>query len=108
MKVLAAKRCFNHATREPVAHCTNCRNYFCRECISEHDDRMLCAACLVTLAKAAPVKRARLVPVIRVAQLALSLFAAWIFFYLVGASLLSIPSSFHENTFWKAPADEEE
>ncbi|CAN5496049.1 hypothetical protein BH09VER1_BH09VER1_42850 [soil metagenome] len=108
MKTLAAKRCFNHAAREPVAHCTNCRNFFCRECISEHDDRMLCAACLITLATAAPPRRARLVPVIRGGQLVLSLMAAWIFFYLVGVGLLSIPSSFHQNTFWKPPAEEEE
>ncbi len=103
-----AQRCFNHAMRETVAQCTSCRNFFCRECISEHDDRMLCAACLVKLAQAAPEKRRRLVPVVRIAQLALSLLVGWFFFYLVGATLLSIPSSFHKNTFWKAPPEEEE
>lgn len=107
MKALAT-RCFNHAMRETVAQCTNCRNFFCRECISEHDDRMLCAACLVKLAEAAPEKRQRLRPAIRIGQLALSLLVGWIFFYLVGATLLSIPSTFHKNTFWQPPAENEE
>ena len=44
--LLAHQRCFNHATREAVARCPECHHFFCRECITEHDDRVLCTGCL--------------------------------------------------------------
>ena len=48
MTALAHQRCFNHALREAAARCPGCGNFFCRECVTEHDDRVLCAACLET------------------------------------------------------------
>ena len=43
---LSLQRCRNHAEREAVARCPGCGHHFCRECVTEHDDRILCAACL--------------------------------------------------------------
>ena len=51
MQNLAHQRCFNHAVREAVARCPECGQCFCRECITEHDDRVVCAACLKKLTR---------------------------------------------------------
>jgi hypothetical protein len=96
---LANLRCFNHTTREAVARCPVCQHYYCRECITEHDDRVICAACLRRAAEdcARPA---------RATWLAASLACAagfvmlWIFFYLCGSFLLQIPARFHEGTIW--------
>lgn len=29
-----------------MARCPECRRFFCRECVTEHDDQLLCASCL--------------------------------------------------------------
>ena len=54
---LTFQRCFNHAAREAVARCPACGHYFCRECITEHDDRVICAACLRKLARVPLLQR---------------------------------------------------
>ncbi len=100
MQSLAFQRCFNHAAREAVARCPECKQYFCRECITEHDDRVLCAACLAKLARKPPIQRRAFLQLWRLAQCALGLLIAWYFFFLIGESLLKLPDSFHEGTLW--------
>jgi len=102
MPTLANQRCFNHAGREAVARCPECRQFFCRECITEHDDRVLCTACLAKLARVPFAKRPAFVRVLRLARCAFGILMAWFFFYLIGELLLKIPSSFHEGTLWRA------
>ena len=100
MAPLAHQRCQNHADREAVARCPECHRHFCRECISEHDERILCATCLA-LQTAPPVPRKRQFQgAILLVQSALAFLAIWFFFYLVASALLSIPASFHEGTIW--------
>ena len=101
MKSLAAQRCYNHAQREAAARCTECRHFFCRECVSEHDDRVLCAACLRKLLRKSPARRRSFTGAVQFLQCALGVLAAWFFFYLAGEVLLSIPTSFHEGTLWQ-------
>ena len=98
---LASQRCFNHAQREAVARCPQCGHYFCRECITEHDDKVICASCLRNVAQARPLQRRTFARVTRFCQCLLGLVAAWFFFYLIGEGLLALPTSFHENTMWK-------
>jgi len=43
--------CLNHHAREAVAKCPDCGHFYCRECIAEHDDRVICAACLRKMLK---------------------------------------------------------
>ncbi|MEO7794928.1 MAG: rhomboid family protein [Thermoanaerobaculia bacterium] len=93
MRDLAAERCRNHADREAAARCPDCRRHFCRECVTEHDGRMVCAACIASqrdLPDAAPRRRfsgtAR-TAVVRVLRLAVGLLAAWTSFYLFGQAL---------------------
>lgn len=101
MRSLSLERCFHHAGREAAARCPECRRCFCRECITEHDDRVLCAACVKKLAGVPFTKRGAFVGVLRVLQLAISLFIVWGCFQLLGRSLLAIPGKFHDGTVWK-------
>jgi len=101
MQSLATQRCFNHATREAVARCPSCGQTFCRECITEHDDRVICAACLRKLARVPLLQRRAFARVIRCGECLLGLMAAWFFFYLIGEILLALPSSFHEAAVWQ-------
>jgi len=98
---LAEQRCLHHPSREAVARCPGCRNTFCRECITEHDDRVLCADCLARELQQAVGSEGRLVLATRLGQLCCGLFLAWLFFYGIGQALLALPSSFHNGTVWK-------
>ena len=101
MAGLSLQRCFNHSAREAAARCPEFGHCYCRECITEHDDRLICAACLLKLAKVPFTRRSGFVAVLRVAQAAAGVFILLIFFYALGQTLLSIPSSFHDGTVWK-------
>jgi|SRR6516162_4536338 hypothetical protein len=100
-RTLADQRCFNHADREAAARCPSCRKYFCRECVTEYDDRVVCAGCLKKLSRLPSFKRRGWQNTIAFGQCVLGLFMAWFFFYLIGEILLALPSSFHEGTFWR-------
>jgi hypothetical protein len=99
---LANQRCFNHSLREAVARCPECGHCFCRECITEHEDRVVCAACLGKLAGRPRLRRPGLAGVVGIGQCLLGLLAGWFFFYMVGELLLAVPDSFHEATLWQA------
>src|SRR3989442_15805596 len=102
MQNLAEQRCFNHAGREAVARCPECTQFYCRECITEHDDRVMCAACLRKLARVPFLRRRGFAGLVCAFQCLAGLLAAWFFFYLLGESLLSLPYAFHEGTLWRA------
>lgn len=108
MESLAAQRCLNHALREAVARCPECRQFYCRECITEHDDRVICATCLKKLTRPGFRERIRLAWLAGWTQALLGVLAGWLFFYLVGRVLLAIPSDFHEGTVWKQSVWDEE
>lgn len=101
--VLSQQRCFNHAGREAVAKCPDCGSFFCRECVTEHDDRVICAACLKKLAKRSLLNRPGILRLVHAGQVLFGILVAWFFFHLVGQMLLLTPSSFHEGTVWEAP-----
>ncbi len=100
---LAQQRCTNHAIREAVARCRECQGYICRECVTEHDDRIVCAACLKALvAPRARRRTVRLAPFLFAAQALCGVTLAWYAFYVVACILLSIPVAVHEATIWAA------
>jgi hypothetical protein len=76
MSALVHQRCFNHATREAVARCPQCSQFFCRECITEHDDRVICAACLKKLARVPLLKRPAFARVLQISQSLAGLFVS--------------------------------
>jgi len=98
---LIHQRCFNHALREAAARCPECGHFYCRECITEHEDRVICATCLGKLAAPRLTERRAFIGIVRTAQLLIGLFTTCLFFYLCGRVLLSIDSSVHEGTIWK-------
>ncbi len=101
MAVLVTQRCLHHPVREAVARCPECAQFFCRECITEHDDRVICSSCLKKLTTKTAAKRRSLAPFGRVIVAFTGLLVAWIFFFLIGRLLVNIPSSFHEGTVWE-------
>lgn len=96
------QRCFHHEFREAASRCPGCLRYFCRECVTEHDDRVLCAECL---RKAFARETAHGGVMRRVARALLpiaGLLMAWLFFYALGRTLLSIPVAVHDGTVWQS------
>ena len=103
MTHLHQRLCLNHTTREAVARCPECGHFYCRECIAEHDDRVICAACLRKILRPLETKRRPFfAPLARVTALGLSLMIGWLAFYTAGKILLSIPAKFHDGTLWHA------
>ncbi len=96
MSEISHLRCFNHSEREAVARCPECGRTFCRECIVEHEERVVCAQCLVKLGRVPGKSGARAAMVLRGAVSLLSFMFVWAVFYYLGKVLLAIPSSFHE------------
>ena len=101
MPLFVHQRCFNHAAREAVARCPECAKFFCRECVTEHDDRAICSACLKRLVRVPLLKRPAFAGTLRAAQGVFGLLVAWFFFYLAGSALLALPTEFHEGTLWQ-------
>ena len=100
MRPLAHERCFNHAFREAVARCPECSRSFCRECVAEHDDRVLCAACLARVTRQRGGQRGFLRQLARAGGVALGLLVAWGFFLALGGWISSLPDDFHARTLW--------
>jgi hypothetical protein len=98
---LADQRCFNHALREAVARCSECRRFFCRECIAEYAGKMLCAGCLARTGQGPKHGNTKFGALSAMAQLTGVVIVLWLFFYAIGVGLLKLPTSFHEGTVWK-------
>lgn len=107
MAAITQQKCFNHDSREAAAKCPSCQRFYCRECITEHDGRMTCAACLAveTTEEAAP-DRAWLPLAKRSMQFAMALVVLWCLFMTIGGLLWRLPSNFHEGSFWTSEAEE--
>jgi hypothetical protein len=101
MSVLSHQRCFNHALREAVARCPDCGRFFCRECVTEHDERVVCSACLKKHARKPLLSRRGFAVFSRAGQFLLGLLMAWFFFYVIGDGLIRLPAAFHEGSIWR-------
>ena len=95
------QRCWNHELREAVCRCPGCGRSFCRECVTEHESRLLCAMCLRKLARAperqVPVRRRGLVPV---AMALAGIMIAWVVFFAAGEAMLTLAVR-AEQTAWQ-------
>jgi len=84
------QRCWNHEAREAACRCPACGRSYCRECVSEHEGRLLCAACLSKVsANSEPETGAfrRLAPP---AMIAAGILLAWLVYWAAGASLIGL------------------
>lgn len=98
---LAHQRCYHHRRREAVVRCPECGRYFCRECVTEHDQRMLCSTCLSkTEGIRSGGQRTWIRMISMLAQGGVGFLIIWYAFYLIGLMLLSIPDAFHEGAVW--------
>ena len=101
------QRCFHHAERAAVARCVGCGRHFCRECVAEHEGRMICGACLRAGSRPRTDPRRWLGAVARGAHTAVAFFLLWLVFYWLGLVLARIPAPVHEGDVWAEPWWEE-
>lgn len=94
MSELARARCLFHAEREAAVRCPGCRRSFCRECVTEHDGRLLCRGCLATSALSLPSAATRR----RWAWLAtlVSALGLWLGLFLLGEGIRRLPDPRHD------------
>lgn len=105
LPAVRARRCVRHPAREAAAQCRECGGPFCRECVSEHEGRLVCAPCLARLLKPTETaKRRGFGGVMRAAKLAAGVLVLWLCFYWLGSLLTKIPVEFHEGTIWREAA----
>lgn len=100
---LALQRCWNHSTREAIARCPECGHFFCRECVVEHADRIICSGCLARIQKTGerPKRRFSFAHVLQAGGAVAGLIVAWILFFTIGRALLSVPDDYHAEKVWK-------
>ena len=101
MDPVVRQRCLHHYSREAVARCPECGLYFCRECITEHDDRVICASCLrrvAVTAEKSPRRRLNLWPALQISG---GFLFTWFLIYIAGRLLLTLPEEFHDDQLWK-------
>jgi len=101
MPDITHQRCHNHMQREAVARCPACGRFFCRECITEHEDKVLCAACLRKRVEPSGNTAVRWRWLWRLGHFTLGFLFLYILFYYFGQVLLALPSDFHEGTLWQ-------
>jgi hypothetical protein len=89
MSTLVHRRCWNHTERAAVCRCPGCSRDYCRECVTEHDTRLLCASCLRRLLRG-PQRQGRR-RVLTGAAAAAGMLLSWSVFYGVGRALMLLP-----------------
>ena len=91
-------RCWNHDAREAVCRCPGCGRGFCRECVAEHEQRLLCASCLkAAMSPPPPARGNRLMA--RVALALAGILLVWILFFCAGEAILTYTGRL-EQTAW--------
>jgi hypothetical protein len=98
------RRCVRHDEREAVGRCTECAGGFCRECLTEHEDRIYCGTCFglkIGSAKKATGPRRDWRRLRAIAFTAGSLVCLAAGFYLLGRTLAAIPPDVHDGTVWE-------
>ena len=91
--------CRNHPERDVVARCPRCTQALCRECVTEHDNRMLCESCLRTVIQpTAPDSKSNNFAMAVVA--AAGCLLVWLFFLATAQILAHVPAAFHRFAPW--------
>jgi hypothetical protein len=94
MSALLHQRCWHHGAREAVVRCPDCHRFFCRECVIEHQGRMICTACVnASEVQTGDASRIGTWTLLGVGGFLL----AWCVFYYLGMFLARIPSDFFES-----------
>lgn len=94
--------CATHAERLSAARCPLCEQFYCSECITEHEGKLICAGCLAAGEKVgAETREVRTFPLAAVAQFGFALLFLWLLFYFFAQTLGDIPDDFHDGTIWE-------
>jgi len=97
-KAVYSKRCSNHPSREAVARCPICQKFYCRECITEHDGKMLCKYCLESKIESQKndKKSSLFLKQVIIVILFISSFAlSWFLFAMLGKIIMLFPQKYH-------------
>jgi hypothetical protein len=97
---LAARRCLVHPDREAAVRCPSCHQYYCRECVVEHESRFLCAACLQKSIAAGTKRSALRSDWLSPLRLLLGFAGAYLSFYVIERILLLIPVNVYNGTWF--------
>jgi hypothetical protein len=84
------QRCWNHEAREAVCRCPGCGRNFCRECVTEHQARLLCASCLNALVRTGASRQTGMRRLLPTAMALAGILLAWVVFYGAGEAFLLI------------------
>lgn len=104
---LLRRPCAHHPEREAVGRCPECGHTFCRECITDHEGRVICATCLENLRDQGPENAGGFISSVKhVMAMMAGLLLAIAFYYGLGWVLLQIPEKFHEGR-WYFVSEEE-
>lgn len=92
---LIKSKCQNHTSREAVAKCPICQHYYCRECVTEHNNQFICVGCLSTQQTGVNNSKNSFFTVFKLILFSIfTILTSWYFFQIIGSLLLKIPSSF--------------
>jgi uncharacterized paraquat-inducible protein A len=98
---VAKRRCRNHIERQAACRCPGCGFDFCRECVTEHDERLLCSRCMAQLTGSIQ-EPSRSAALRTLAQAVAGIVAAFLFFFLAGELTSMVVSPSHEVRAWHA------
>lgn len=95
MATLVQQKCLNHTEREAAARCPSCRRFYCRECIVDHEGRVICSSCLKKLTASEGETSSRLSWIRDLLLFVGSVGILWFTFYGIGRVLMRFPDTFH-------------
>jgi hypothetical protein len=84
------QRCWNHEAREAACRCPACGRSYCRECVSEHEGRLLCAACLSRVTAGREQSSGRWRKLAPAAMIAAAILLAWLTYWAAGESVMAV------------------
>lgn len=73
-----------------MCQCPQCGRSFCRECVTEHESRLLCAACLRHAAQAGAARRGGLRRMAAVGLTLAGVVLAWAVFFGAAEGLITV------------------
>ena len=90
MPTAIQQRCWNHELREAVCRCLGCGRSYCRECVTEHTGRLLCAGCIAKEGVADRPRSRRFQGLGMPLAAMLAFFFAWLVLYGTGAGIITL------------------